>query len=74
MAAPKTRIPPAKVQLKKLKRNRTKTTLTKLVRDNVNTLTKDLMAQDKQHNKTIAEFKTWDKKGRKPPTDRKSVV
>lgn len=68
MAAQKKRIPPARVQLKQLKRNRTKTTLTKLVRDNVNTLTKDLMAQDKQHNKTIAEFKTWDKKGRKPPT------
>lgn len=68
MATQTKTIPPARVQLKKLKRNRTKTTLTKLVRDNVNTLTKDLMAQDKLHNKTIAEFKAWDKKGRKPPT------
>jgi hypothetical protein len=38
----------------------------KLVRDNINTLTKEKMAWDKSHNETLAEFEEWVKKGRKP--------
>jgi transcriptional regulator with XRE-family HTH domain len=68
MAAPKKKIPPARMPVKQLSRNRSKTTLTKLVRDNINTLTKDLMAQDKQNNKMIAEYQAWKKGGKKPPT------
>jgi transcriptional regulator with XRE-family HTH domain len=66
MATPKKKLPPAQMPRKQLSRSRSKTTLTKLVRDNINTLTKDLMAQDKQHNKILAEFVAWDKSGRKP--------
>lgn len=66
MAAPKRTVPPARPPVKKLSKPVSRTSMTKLVRDNINTLTKERMAWDKSHNETLAEFKEWVKKGRKP--------
>jgi hypothetical protein len=66
MAAPKRTVPPARPPVKKLSRPSSRTSMTKLVRDNINTLTKEKMALDKSHNETLAEFEAWKKNGRKP--------
>ncbi len=66
MAAPKRTIPPARPPVKNLSKPVSRTSMAKLIRDNVNTLTKEKMAWDKSHNETLAEFKDWEKKGRKP--------
>jgi hypothetical protein len=66
MAAPKRTVPPARPPVKKLSKPVSRTSMTKLVRDNLNTLTKEKMAWDKSHNETLAEFGKWVKKGRKP--------
>ena len=66
MAVSKRTVPPALPPVKKLSRPTSRTSMTKLVRDNVNTLTKEKMAWDKSHNETLAEFEVWKKKGRTP--------
>ena len=66
MAVSKRTVPPALPPVKKLSRPTSRTSMTKLVRDNVNTLTKEKMAWDKSHNETLAEFEAWKKKGRTP--------
>ena len=58
-------IPPAKPPVKALARPTSRTTLANLVRDNVLTITRDFMAQDKAHNKMVKDFQAWDKAGRK---------
>ena len=66
MVAPKRTVPPARPSVKKLSKSVSRTSMIKLVRDNVVTLTKEKMARDKSHNQTLAEFQKWVKKGKKP--------
>ena len=66
MAAPKRIVPPARPPVKKLSKPVSRTSMIKLVRDNINTLTKEKMAWDKSHNETLAEFQEWVEKDRKP--------
>jgi hypothetical protein len=63
--ATKKMIPPARPPLKALARPISRTSLAKLVRDNVTTITKDLMTADKSRNQMIKDFQTWNKSGRK---------
>lgn len=65
--ATKKRIPPALPPQKKLARPVSRTTLNKLVKDNVTTIAKDLMAEDKAHNKMVSDFQAWEQGGRKNP-------
>jgi hypothetical protein len=67
--ATKKMLPPAKPPLKALARPISRTTLAKLVRDNVITITKDLMTSDKAHNKALKDFQAWEKSGRKNPNE-----
>jgi hypothetical protein len=66
VAVSKRTVPPARPPIKKLSKPTSRTSMTKLVRDNINTLTKEKMAWDKSHNETLAEFEGWVKKGKKP--------
>jgi len=59
-------IPPARPAIKRLPRTSSSTTLTKLVRDNVITLTREYMARDKASNLELTAFEEWKKKGSKP--------
>lgn len=59
-------IPPARPPIKRLPRTPSNTTLTKLVRDNVITLTREYMARDKASNLELDAFKDWKKKGSRP--------
>lgn len=60
-------IRPALPPVKKLSRSVSRTTVAKLVRDNVITISKDFTAQDKDHNRRLKEYRTWDDAGRKNP-------
>lgn len=65
MATPKRVIPPGP-EVKRLSKDVSKTTITKLVRDNLISLIRDKISEDKHYNSIVKGYLAWQKTGETP--------